>query len=388
LSIRTFTNDTRNRFDAAVIGAGPGGLTCVSNLLDQGLKKIALIDPSFTGGRIHEKYREVPSNTKTKMFDAWATGTQISRAILEQRTKQGEGAYRHLQSIDPEQGCTLGEAVDVAQILSRGFCDDARVSPIKATVTELEVDGSAYNIPQLGTTADRIVLATGSHPRSTDKALLQRHPHLKELPLDLVLKPSLLRGALPQSSTIALIGSSHSGILALKNLYEQGHRIYNFYRSPLLHAEYRDGWILWDNTGLKGVASDWAKSTITDESKMPDSIKRIPLKTLGNDGKTHDEMSIYDRYLKHCTHIVSATGYVGNPIPTILRNGKSVQPSFDPLTGRFVDQENQAVPGLFGSGIAYPERVTDPEGHTSSNVGWFKFQKFVGRVAPEWVANP
>ncbi|ORY87564.1 pyridine nucleotide-disulfide oxidoreductase-domain-containing protein [Protomyces lactucae-debilis] len=385
---RGLTTNLQNRFDAAVIGAGPGGLTCVSNLLAQGLKRVALIDPSFTGGRIHEKYREVPSNTKTKMFDAWAAGTEVSRRILAERTKRGEDAYKHLQSLDPEQGCSLGEAVDVAQMLSRGFCEDARVKPIKASVTQLQRNGDGYVLPELGVSAERVVLATGSHPRSTDKALLERHPHLIELPLDLALKPSLLKTSLSTPSTVALIGSSHSGILALKNLYEQGHRVYNFYRSPLLHAEYKEGWILWDNTGLKGVASDWAKATLEDESRLPSNIKRIPLKTLDDKGKTHNEADIYDRWLKDCTHIVSATGYVGNPIPSITVDGEQVKPSFDPLSGRFLNEHKQALPGLFGSGIAYPERVTDPEGHSSSNVGWFKFQKFVGRVAPEWVARP
>lgn len=65
-TFRHFASAQSGRYGAVVIGAGPGGLTCVSNLLDNNVKPVAMIDESFTGGRINAKYREVPSNTKVK----------------------------------------------------------------------------------------------------------------------------------------------------------------------------------------------------------------------------------------------------------------------------------------------------------------------------------
>jgi hypothetical protein len=55
----------------------------------------------------------------------------------------------------------------------------------------------------------------------------------------------------------------------LKNLAEFGaHRIKHFYREPLKYAvEQPDGWILYDNTGLKGEAADWARAHL-DESEV------------------------------------------------------------------------------------------------------------------------
>jgi NADPH-dependent 2,4-dienoyl-CoA reductase/sulfur reductase-like enzyme len=80
-SLRQYSS--RSKYDAVVIGAGPGGLTCVGNLLDQGLSNIAMIDDSFTAGRINARYREVPSNTKTVMFEKWASGTQAFQQALK-----------------------------------------------------------------------------------------------------------------------------------------------------------------------------------------------------------------------------------------------------------------------------------------------------------------
>lgn len=48
-------------YQAAVIGAGPGGLAAVLSLLDHGVKDIAWIDPTFGGGRLNELYREISS---------------------------------------------------------------------------------------------------------------------------------------------------------------------------------------------------------------------------------------------------------------------------------------------------------------------------------------
>lgn len=49
---------------AVVIGSGPAGVTALGNLLDQGIEDVLMVDPHFNGGRLNERYRNVPSNTK------------------------------------------------------------------------------------------------------------------------------------------------------------------------------------------------------------------------------------------------------------------------------------------------------------------------------------
>lgn len=48
-------------YEAAVIGAGPGGLSTVAALLDTGITRILWIDKEFGGGRLNTLYREISS---------------------------------------------------------------------------------------------------------------------------------------------------------------------------------------------------------------------------------------------------------------------------------------------------------------------------------------
>jgi hypothetical protein len=45
---------------AAIIGAGPAGLTAVANMLDNGRRNLLWIDTAFQAGRVGQSYREVP----------------------------------------------------------------------------------------------------------------------------------------------------------------------------------------------------------------------------------------------------------------------------------------------------------------------------------------
>jgi hypothetical protein len=48
------------------------------------------------------------------------------------------------------------------------------------------------------------------------------------------------------------------------------------------------------------------------------------------------------------------------------------------------NQKREKVHGLYGTGIAFPEEVQDPEGHVEAAVGFAKFLKFAERVKGEW----
>lgn len=47
--------------DAIVIGAGPGGLSTTTALLDTGIKSVLWVDRDFKGGRLNTMYREISS---------------------------------------------------------------------------------------------------------------------------------------------------------------------------------------------------------------------------------------------------------------------------------------------------------------------------------------
>jgi thioredoxin reductase len=378
---RLIANRTADKhFDAVVIGAGPGGLTCASNLLDQGLSNICIFDPAFNAGRIHEKYREVPSNTKAGLFVQWATGTNAFASIIDRAPRNN--AFEKLEALDQDRTCQLADAIDVAKLLSDGLRSDPRVASVTSAVSHLAKQKDLWTLLGGEISTDRVVLATGSHPRANP--IVDRYPHLSSLDLDTALAPSVLRKKLPAGSKVGVVGSSHSAILALKNLFDLGDvSIVNFYRSPLLYAIYKDGWILHDNTGLKGMAAEWAKTVLTGNN-LPPNLRRVDLKE-----GTKSERQIYDAELENCTHMVSAIGYNLNKLPKFEVEGNVVEPEFDPLTGKFyMDHGNHTyLKGLYGAGIAFPERITDPAGNVESAVGWFKFMKFVKRVSPQWLED-
>lgn len=234
--------------------------------------------------------------------------------------------------------------------------------------------------------SDLLVLCTGSNPISTPLPITG----LKKLELDPALKPSHLKQVLSpdEELTVAVIGASHSAILVLRNLYNLASsthpqlRIRWFTRHPLRYAEERDGWILRDNTGLKGDVAVWAKENL-EEDVLPSSTVSKYLSKLATTRER--EQDDYKRYLPGCTHVVQAIGYKRNEIPALTRNGKPVLPVYDNRTGGFADEKGKKVNGLFGAGIAWPERVVDPEGNAEHAVGLWKFMSYLQRVVPCWV---
>ena len=160
-----------------------------------------------------------------------------------------------------------------------------------------------------------------------------------------------------------------------------------FTRHPLQYAEYkkdREGreWILHDNTGLKGIAAQFAKDQL-ETLPTSDAGKFITHFDLGKG----QESSQYEKQLPDCTHIVHAVGFTREKLPDISCDGVPIdRVEFDHCTGCFVDgTSGRVIQGLHGAGIAFPELIiTDFE--KSFNVGLAKFMAFLQRVVPSWVA--
>lgn len=280
--------------------------------------------------------------------------------------------------MDRESGCTLGYAADLVVFLTQEIIRtlDKEVKILKGTAKTLSRVSSRKCWTITTTSPDQrdsdheaeyVVFATGCAPVEPPAS------HTATISLDTALTPSLLKQKLDEQSSnkIAIVGGSHSAILALKNVcdHSPGNQVLHFYRSNLKFAEYKDNWILYDNTGLKGLAADWAKETYP---ALP-NIKRFKLT-----GKPAEEEQLYAQEVPSCNFIVYAIGYEPNPLPRVSVDGKALAIKFDSLTGKF------DVDGLFGCGIAFPERVTDPVGNVEYAVGFIKFMHFVKKVSPSW----
>lgn len=258
-------------------------------------------------------------------------------------------------------------------------------------------------------TTSKLVLCTGSSPISKTPPVLEQNVSVANsdmafLDLDTALKPSLLATTLDKSSpiTVAVVGASHSAILVLMNLYKLAATTHPYIRikwfsrhKTLRYAKPMDGWILYDNTGLKGEAAHWARHNLEEATFSSSPVSQVITKILTP--ATIGEDHIYRQELPGCTHIVQAIGYQRDPLPNLtIVNKPNAEPvslgvEHDGLTGRFwakpeaVAGNRTYLPGLFGAGIAFPERVTDPAGNIEHAVGFWKFMKFLNRVVPQWV---
>lgn len=214
--------------------------------------------------------------------------------------------------------------------------------------------------------AKTLFFATGSHPSSLNLPFGWR-----EVSLDTCLKPSTLDKSL-FGKGVAVIGSSHSAVLVLRNLKELGVPILNFYRQPFKYAEYREGWILYDNTGLKGVAADWARETFAEDRKVS-GVQRH---------RVEGEACYRADHVTQCDSVVYATGFARNTLPLLSVEGvaTSGKQEYDEESGALL-----CVPQAYGFGIAFPQRVTDREGNVESAVGLWKFMAYAQGRIEQWL---
>ncbi|KAJ3358668.1 hypothetical protein GGF32_010093 [Allomyces javanicus] len=393
---------------AAVIGAGPAGLAVVARLLDTGAPRITWIDPAFNGGRL-ARYPEVPSNTKVALFLQYAA---VSPALTKAADAAATDPRATLAALEQGKGCALVHAqklcADLASALATAFPDrvDVRrgwVSAVHAkSNAEFVVDvvdgvkddfapnGTVSSFAANGTKsttvhAARLFLCTGSEPTPTPVAPAPHasFPHVRVLDLDTCLTPSALPALLKPTDRVAVVGSSHSAVLVLKNLSEYltdraSAHVVNFTRHALKYAEYQpDGTIKYDNTGLKGVAADWARAVLEDtEVARKHGIERVTLPA----GK---ETEAYAAHLPGVTHIVYAIGYRARPLPPLILDGKPVDAgkvSYDHTSGALKVEGHGTVAGAHGFGIAFPERITDKWGNVEWSVGMWKFMRYIREV--------
>ena len=154
------------------------------------------------------------------------------------------------------------------------------------------------------------------------------------------------------------------------------------------YAEYKNGWILHDNTGLKGLAAEFARDQL-EPHRLPVSEAGRFITHIDCSGGPQRELEQFKSHLPGCAFVVQAIGFTRNQLPELSYDGDGhglLSTQFDHSTGRFVDGgSGNEIPGLFGAGIAFPERVTDPYGNFEYAVGLWKFMTFIQRVCPEWI---
>ena len=309
------------------------------------------------------------------------------------------------QDLDQDRECGLARAQHMVQCLSQAILAEHKdkVNGHQGTVPliQRQVESSCWKLDDLGV-AEQVYLCTGSHPKDSS-VIGYVNPKARNLSLDDVLTPSRLPHIVSDESLLVLsphqlqllmifqtvylpppcpscrqvksedvvgvVGSSHSAILCLRNLLESklAPRVVNLYRSPLLYAVHLpDGRIMHDNTGLKGIAAEWARERL--EAGVFEQAGRRERICIKDSPETASEA------LDRCTAVVHAVGFSRNPLPVIIREDGS------PLTKVVHDTKSGQIAGaegIKGFGIAFPETVVDPSGLNSLNIGLWDFMRHI-----------
>lgn len=346
-------SELKQTYEWAIIGAGPGGITALGELLDLGInpQDILWVDPEFKVGDFGTAWSTVPSNTTVNYFTQYLAACKSFEFSLD-------NSEFELCNMTPNATCDLGVMAAPLQAITETLL--GKVDHVNTHVHELVHDQNKWSLQTDAKEtfqASKVILATGSEP------LRLSHPGISEIPLAHAMVTERIAEHCNHNSKIAVFGSSHSAILAIKNLINFGvEQVINFYRSPLRYALPMHDFTLYDNTGLKASTAAWARNNI--DGTLPDNLLRV-----------HSHQENIDQYLIDCDFVVYAVGFEKRHSPFI----KSIpEIKHDPRTGII-------APGLFGLGIAFPELITNPLGLEENNVGLWKFMCYAKRVMPYWL---
>jgi cation diffusion facilitator CzcD-associated flavoprotein CzcO len=341
-------------FEWTVIGAGPAGTAAVGKLLDQGIEpaSVAWVDPAFAGGDLGGKWRTVSSNTQVGTFLSYLNGSAAFGFAAAPPTPLGD--------LDPHDTCDLGLVADPLVWITERLRERVGVFETTATAQSLQQNRWRIETRQGELISTNVILAVGAVPKKLS------YPHLKEIPIEVAVDPDKLAQLPLDNATVAVFGSSHSTMITLPHLLHQPvKRVLNFYRSPLKYAVYQDDWILFDDTGLKGHAADWARENI--DGVLPDKLER---RWTGNDN--------FADKVAECDHVVYTVGFERRTLPEVKPWG---QLDYNATNGII-------APGLFGLGIAFPSYGEDPYGYGQYRVGLKKFMDHINAVLPLWLGYP
>jgi thioredoxin reductase len=330
------------KYEWAIIGAGPAGITTLAVLVESGVDPatIVWIDPQFTVGRMGKYYRNVPSNTKINQLKRYIQDCTLF-AKFESSGKDAlfacdpEGFYPLQTMVAP-----LADATDYLRSM---------ITCLQDTAMRVDQDGQDWRITCTTNTitAHKVILAIGAHPKQLE------YP-LQAIPSDEAVDKEKLAQHVNEQDCIAVFGGMHSAMLALKYLSELGvKKIINFYTTQYFFR-------IPGAESLEGVTEFWVKNVL--EKNPPQNLVRVE--------NTPENI---ERYLPECNKVIYAIGYERNEI---LINGSNIY-LFDEKTGTI-------APNLYGIGIAFPHTITQRNNKKVAINGFSIFLHYAKKLVPEW----
>lgn len=294
-----------------ILGCGVTGYLLLHNLEKNGVSpdQVIVIDPTFLGGDLCEKWCSVRSNT---------TWQQLLSAVpfpgvLPER-------YTNIAADSP---CHLRYYVEYLREIVKPYMMKCELHSTYATKAIYEKN--QWNVTlknqESPLLVDTLLLATGSEPKQLDLP----YP---SIPLQVALNKEKLSDLVQKGNHILVFGTAHSATLIVGNLVELGANVTNFYASSKPFYFDRDG----DYDGLKQDAAIIADKILA---------KELPVQLVS----VQDTAAVI-RHTKNVDGVVYAIGF--EP-----RNPFGLK-DYNRETGELIGVSN-----AWGFGIAYPKRASD-----------------------------
>ena len=349
--------------EVLIVGAGPCGVIATAALLERfgsDRKKCGWIE----GGKFDavgrlSVYESVPGNAPNGKI------CEVLRSLecLDFDKRQEKRRPEALVAFDPEGTCEIRYAVDALRDGSQAIRESGRLKFAleHCRAESFSFDGFHWCVdcsvvvpgappePQvkLRIQADRVLVAPGARPRHPDTQL-----EIPILPHDAAVCPALCKDLdLSSIKRVGVVGASHSGMLAAKNLVE--------FHDVKVVVYAKKGIRFADGSkfhGLRGQVASWVRQYLR---RSPVTVVDVPTDLADLDVDAVVFTWGFDRVP------FPPVTYLGNPIHVKSHNTRN---------GRL-------APGLHGVGIAFPEHSTDPDGHTEPIIGFvFHFQAHLDRV--------
>ncbi|MDR3492358.1 MAG: FAD-dependent oxidoreductase [Gammaproteobacteria bacterium] len=379
-------NHTKASF--VVIGAGPAALCALAKLLEIGIhaNEITWIDPEFKVGDFGSKLSvgsSVPGNTSVASYQ------RVNKAIY--KILVVHPPLFEIDNLAPDVICSLKIAAEPMQYIThelrkRIISIEGYVTQIQTVASEFKIEIKLSNNTFHHISSKRVIIATGSHPRSI--TLAKQHKSIKLIDPNITFIESELKKFLAEQQnahTIAVIGSSHSAALAAMHLLQAGVTVHQFmnkdykYAAPCISPE-GIPYTMYDNTGLKGEVAKFTKKLISDLQENKSIYQHKIKYHMGKN--TEDVFHLLENNLHVCSHAVAAIGYEITDSLSI-NNNPITDMTYNKLTLEF------DIPMLYGIGIAFPQELKAISGEVESAVGYGKFWTSVNdkNILDAWKKN-
>ena len=327
-----------------IIGAGICGLLAAAFLPDVVLSSCCIIDPTFFGGDLMEKWCCVKSNTTVKQIvDALDKVPRFKHLLIP---------YLHeFADTDIVQLKIIAQAV---KELAGPILDQMKKEV--GTVQEVTIGADGISImTDTGAVilAEKVILCTGFQAR----VLTYPAPCI---PLDIALDAGRLSNYVKKGQCVMVFGLNHSGTLVLASLAKLCSRVYGVYKGDKPFIFSRDD----EYEGIK------QESAIIADGVLAGNMPNCTLLSLKK-----DSMAV-DRIIKYCDYVVYCVGFKQKGLLVKKKDTVLGLAEYNPTTALLSQGD-----GIWCYGAGFPNS-TDYKGKKFYDVGIPSFVDYMLRTFP------